>query len=77
MVTKLRIARIKTGLSLRQFARNNGLSETTLSRIERGTQYVPPKWRLALAAALDLAVIEICDDRGWPSLLSSSDQSPG
>lgn len=66
MVTALRIARIKTGLSLRAFAKNVGIPETTLCKIERGTHYVPPGWRPKLAEAVGLRVEEICNEEGLP-----------
>ena len=66
MVTALRIARIKTGLSLRAFARNLGIPETTLCKIERGTHYVPPAWRSKLAEAVGLTIAEICNEEGLP-----------
>jgi DNA-binding XRE family transcriptional regulator len=66
MVTALRIARIKTGLNLRAFAKNLGIPETTLCKIERGTHYVPPAWRPKLAEAVGLTVEEICNEEGLP-----------
>jgi transcriptional regulator with XRE-family HTH domain len=46
MFTALRLARLKTGITLRSFARLHRLDEATLSRVERGIQYVPPHRRL-------------------------------
>jgi transcriptional regulator with XRE-family HTH domain len=66
MVTVLRIARVKTGMSLRAFAKALEMPESTLCKIERGVQYVPPLWRDKLAAAVGLAVQEICDLDGMP-----------
>jgi transcriptional regulator with XRE-family HTH domain len=66
MITVLRLARVRTGLTLRAFARRYGLSEVTLCKIERGAHYIPPTWRPRLAAALGLPVEAICDERGWP-----------
>jgi transcriptional regulator with XRE-family HTH domain len=66
MITVLRLARVRTGLTLRAFARRHGLSEVTLCRIERGVQYIPPGWRAKLAEALGLSIEAICDERGWP-----------
>lgn len=69
MLTVLRLARLKTRATLRSFARLHQLDEATLSRIERGIQYVPPHWRQRLAIALELGVDDICDARGWPKLV--------
>ena len=41
MVTKLWMARVKTGLSLRAFAQANKLSESLLSKMETGKYYIP------------------------------------
>jgi len=68
MVTVIRIARIKTGMSLRDFAKVNGLSEVTLCKVERGKGYIPPSWRNILSEALNLPVEAICDEKGWPLL---------
>ncbi len=68
MVTALRIARIRTGMSMRAFAKVVGIPETTLCKIERGTHYVPPAWRPKLAEATGLKVEDICDEEGLPLL---------
>lgn len=70
MVTVLRIERVRTGLTLREFARRHSLCESTLCRIERGIQRVPPAWRCSLSDALGVTPEAICDDRGWPKLVS-------
>jgi transcriptional regulator with XRE-family HTH domain len=72
MVTKVRITRIKTGLSLRAFAKTYGLSEVTLCRIEKGNQYIPPVWRDRLAKALNSSIDELCDEHGWPRLIKNT-----
>jgi DNA-binding XRE family transcriptional regulator len=66
MITALRIARIRTGMSLRDFARKVGIPETTLCKIEKGTHYVPPAWRPKLAEALGIRVGEMCNEDGLP-----------
>ncbi len=69
MVTKLRLARVKTDLTLRQFSRQHGFSEIVLCRIERGQSYVPPAWREKLAEALDREPDQLWDPvTGWPRL---------
>ncbi|TDA64500.1 MAG: XRE family transcriptional regulator [Clostridia bacterium] len=69
MITALRLARMKTGKTLRSFANENHFSEVMLSRIERGQAYVPPNWREKLAQALGVRVEDICDPvTGWPRL---------
>lgn len=67
-VTAMRIARVRTGLTLRQFARLHGLSEPRLCKVERGLEYVPPKWRPVLVKALGLTEQDLCDSRGFPKL---------
>lgn len=70
-VTNIRVLRVRTGKTMREFAGENGLSEVMLSRIEKGRQYVPPKWRNVLAGALGVAVEDICDpETGWPRVLA-------
>jgi|ERR1041385_7660892 hypothetical protein len=66
MVTKLRLARVQTGMNIRDFARWLNLSESLLSKMETGKHYVPEKWRNILADALELNVQDICDEKGWP-----------
>ena len=66
MVTKLRLARVQTGMNIRDFARWLNLSESLLSKMETGKHYVSQKWRNILAEALDLKVEDICDEQGWP-----------
>lgn len=41
MLTALRLARLKTNITLRSFARLHRLDEPTLSRVMRGIQHVP------------------------------------
>jgi hypothetical protein len=62
---------VKTGLSLRAFAKTFGFSEVILCRIEKGVQYVPPAWRARLAEALNLSIDEICDEHGWPRIFKN------
>ena len=76
MVTKLRLARVKSGINVRDFARRLNLSESLLSKMETGKHYVPKKWRNILAEALDLRVEDICDEKGWP-LTSDSNENSG
>jgi len=66
MITVLRLQRVRTGKTLRQFARENDLSEVVLCRIERGKQYISPAAREVLANALGMPVDQICDEHGWP-----------
>ena len=75
MVTKLRLARVKNGINVRDFARRLNLSESLLSKMETGKHYVPKKWRNILAEALDLSVENICDEKGWPLTSDSSENS--
>jgi hypothetical protein len=42
MLTAVRLARLKTGITLRSFARLHQLDAATLLRVERGIQYVSP-----------------------------------
>jgi len=69
MVTNLRLARVRTGLRLRDFARRHSLSEARLSRWETGKEYIPPAWRQVLAKTLGVTEQAICDERGWPILV--------
>lgn len=72
MVTVLRLRRVKTGKTLRQVARELGISEIGLCRIERGQAYVPPKWRRPLAEVLGVEPEEILDPKtGWPKFVES------
>jgi hypothetical protein len=57
-------ARLKTGITLRSFARLHQLDEASLSRVEHGIQHVPPHWRQRLAIALQPGVDDICGARG-------------
>lgn len=69
MVTEIRLLRVKTGSTIRAFAREHGFSEGMLIRVERGQAYVPPNWRSRLAQALGVRVEDICDPAtGWPRL---------
>ncbi|HHY39480.1 MAG TPA: helix-turn-helix transcriptional regulator [Clostridia bacterium] len=71
MVTALRLRRVRTGKTLRQFAREIGINEGTLIRIERGQCYVPKKWREPLAQALGVDPEEVLDPQtGWPRLVA-------
>lgn len=67
-VTALRIARVRTGLNLRAFAREQGLPEARLCKVERGIEYVPPAWRPLLAKALGVTEQDLVDERGFPKL---------
>jgi hypothetical protein len=60
-------ARLKTGITLRSFARLHPLDEASLSCVERSVQYAPPHWRPQLAIALQPGVDDTCDARGWPT----------
>ncbi|NPV70417.1 MAG: helix-turn-helix domain-containing protein [Firmicutes bacterium] len=71
MVTQVALLRFKTGVTAREFAKAVGIPEVTMYRIERGRQYVPPKWRRPLAEALGVSEEEICDPKtGWPRLVA-------
>ncbi len=70
MVTVLRVYRVKTGKTLRQVARELGIPEVGLCRVERGQAYIPPAWREKLADFLAVPVSEICEEAtGWPVLV--------
>jgi|GEM_PF-1380347 len=70
MVTALRLYRVKTGKTLRQVARELGIPEVGLCRVERGQGYIPPAWRQKLASFFGVPVSEICDPTtGWPVLV--------
>lgn len=70
MVTVLRLLRVKTGDTLRGFARRHGFNEILLTRIELGQSYVPPALRVPLATALGVEIQMILDPTtGWPVLL--------
>ena len=71
MITALRLARTKTGKTMRHFAREHGFAETALCRIERGQAYIPEKWRQRLASSLQIGIDELCDERGWPRFIKS------
>lgn len=71
MVTALRLHRVKTGKTLRQMARELGIPEVGLCRVERGQAYIPPAWRQKLADFFGVPVSEICDEEtGWPVLIN-------
>lgn len=77
IVTALRVYRVKTGKTLRQTARELGISEMSLCRIERGQAYVPPGWRQKLADFFGVPVSEICDPAtGWPTLIDQPKAKP-
>ena len=65
MLTALRLARLKTGITLRSFARLHPLDEATLARRARHSVCADAPGP-ALAIALQLCVDHICDARGWP-----------
>ena len=68
MLTALRLARLKTGITLRSFARLHPLDEATRARRARHpvrAAALPP----ALAIARELSVDDICDACGWPKLV--------
>lgn len=70
MVTRLKVLRAKTGLTLRQTAKEIGIHETFLCRIERGQSYLPPNLRERLAAFYGVKVETICNPQtGWPVLV--------
>ncbi len=70
MVTALRVYRVKTGKTLRQVARELGIPEVGLCRVERGQAYIPPAWRAKLADFYAVDISEICDpETGWPVLV--------
>jgi len=58
-------ARLKTGITLRSFARLYPLDEATLARRARHPARAAAP-APALAIALELGVDDICDARGWP-----------
>jgi hypothetical protein len=66
MVTVTKLERLRTGLSLKEFAHKHGFPETTLCQVERGRTVVPLVWRKRLADALGLPVERLCDEQGWP-----------
>jgi len=67
VVTALRVYRVATGDTIKEFARKHGLSEVMLSRMERGHYYIPSTWRQRLADSLGVRVEDICDPQtGWP-----------
>ena len=68
LATKLRVARVATGLTMKEFAKKHGLNADRLCRIERGQMYVPPAWRPILSEVLDIRQDELIDDRGIPRL---------
>lgn len=66
-VTRLRVFRVQSGLSIKDFANKHGLSAQMLNRMELGQAYIPPHWRERLADALGVSVSDICDPQsGWP-----------
>lgn len=72
MGTALRLYRVKTGKTLRQVARELGIPEAGLCRVERGQAYVPPPWQQKLADFFGVPVSEICDPTtGWPLLVDA------
>lgn len=70
MVTNMRILRVKRGLTIRKLAKELGIHECYLTRIERGQAYVPPALREKLVNFFGVDVSEICDpETGWPVLV--------
>lgn len=70
MITKARLERLKMGLTMREFARQVGIHEDQLGRVERGQAYIPPAWRNKLAKALDVSEDALCSADGWPKKVS-------
>jgi hypothetical protein len=66
MVTIAKIARVRTGLGLGEFAQKHGFPITTVCQVEKGRMVVPLVWRQRYADALGLPLNELCDEHGWP-----------
>jgi hypothetical protein len=66
MVTIAKIARIRTGLGLGEFAQKHGFPITTLCQVENGRMVVPLVWRQRYADALGVPIDRLCDEQGWP-----------
>lgn len=70
MLTNLRLLRLKAGLTVRAAAKELGVHETWLSRIEKGRAVVPESWREKLAAYYKVPPEELYDPAtGWPVLV--------
>ena len=67
--TKLRVARVTTGLTIKEFAKRHGLNTDRLYRVERGQMYAPLTWRPILAQALGIAQDDLFDSRGFPKIV--------
>ena len=70
MLTVLRLERLKKGKQLREVAREIGIPEVSLSRIENGQGYVPPAYRERLANYYGLAPYELWNEFGWPLIVA-------
>lgn len=55
----IRDARLAKGLSIRALSELCGVPKTSLSKVEQGKAGLTPKYRLALATALDLPLSQI------------------
>lgn len=60
-LTKIRLIRIKGEKTIREIAKEIGMSETELIKIDNGRMWVPTKWRSPLANALGITADEIID----------------
>lgn len=70
MVTNMRVLRVKRGLTIRKLAKELGIHECWLNRMERGQNYIPPHLRQKLADFFGVPISEICDEvTGWPVLV--------
>jgi len=70
MLTVLRLERLKKGKQLREVAREIGIPEVSLSRIENGQGYVPPAYRERLATYYGLPPGELWNEYGWPLIVA-------
>ncbi len=74
MLTVLKFERLKRGKQLREVAREIGMPEVSLCRVENGQGYVPPAYRERLAEFYGLAPDELWNEYGWPLIVA--DEQP-
>lgn len=74
MLTVLKFERLKRGKQLREVARQIGMPEVSLCRVESGQGYVPPAYRERLAEFYELPPDQLWNEYGWPLIVA--DEQP-
>lgn len=69
MLSVLKLERLKKGKRRREVARELGIPEVALCRVENGQAYVPPGWRSRLADYYGVSPSELWNEYGWPLIV--------